>query len=407
MTVHSSHKAFWIIFFVVFIDLLGFGIVFPLLPLYTRYFAMSPADIGWVLGIYSLMQFFCAPLLGRWSDRIGRRPVMLISMAGTWLSFLTLGFAKTFWIFFLARAVDGIAGSNIATAQAYIADMSPKEQRTRNLGMWTGAAFGLGFAFGPALGGGAHWVASLWFPNQPILALQMPFLLAAGLSFANWCFALTCLPESLNQRDSDHLIGSRTFSLTSLLGPLKTLIGPLIIAYAIMILAFSQMEGSFSWVANDLFHFSENTIYAVFAYLGIVMTLVQGGLVRRLSAKMGDKPLVISGMILMIIGLGCLPLIVQSWWLWLMAGTLATGHSLSQPALLSSISKASTDETQGFTMGVCQSLASLSRFMGPLLAGCLYPLVHATGVYGSAAFFMILALALALNGFRHITQAAT
>jgi DHA1 family tetracycline resistance protein-like MFS transporter len=232
----------------------------------------------------------------------------------------------------------------------------------------------------------------------------MPFLLAACLSFANWCFALVCLPESLHERDSDHLIGSRTFSLTALMSPLKTMIGPLIMAYAVMILAFSQMEGSFSWVANDVFHFSENAIYAVFAYLGIVMTLVQGGLVRRLSAKVGDKPLVVSGMILMILGLGLLPLVVQSWWLWLMAGTLATGHSLSQPALLSTVSKASTDTTQGSTMGVCQSLASLSRFLGPLLAGLLYPVAHAMGVYGSAAFFMVIALGLSLNGFRHLNQ---
>jgi MFS transporter, DHA1 family, tetracycline resistance protein len=392
-------RVFWIIFFVVFIDLVGFGIVFPLLPLYARQFQMSEFQIGIVLGIYSLMQFIFAPILGRLSDRVGRRPVLLVSMLGTAVSFFMLAWSHNFWWFFIARALDGIAGSNLATAQAYIADISPKEQRTRNLGMWIGAAFGLGFAFGPFLGGGLHLLGQMILPQA---ALSFPFLVAGAIALINAVFGYFMLPESLKIRDSEHHIGRRTFSWSIIHEHVGAAVGPLIITYAVVIFAFAQMEATFTWISNDLFKLPHIAIYALFGYLGIVMSIVQGGVVRRLAPKMGDKNLAVIGCALMVVGLATLPMFHNVLWLLLTSGLLAAGESFANPALISSISKGSNDYIQGETMGVTQSLASLSRFLGPLAAGYFYQYLGKPSPYFISAIIMLLAILLCQAGFKRL-----
>lgn len=395
-------SAFWIIFFIVFIDLIGFGIVFPLLPLYVRHFQVSEWEFGWTIGVYSLMQFVFAPLLGQLSDKIGRRPVLLVSMLGTALSFLMLAWANNFWWFFVARALDGIAGSNFATAQAYIADISPREQRTRNLGMWIGAAFGLGFAFGPFIGGGLHWLGQyvLHLPN----AMSFPFLVAGVISLINWGLAWFKLPESLTVRDSEHLIGRRTFSLKRILSHLSGPIGWLIVAYSLVILAFAQMESTFSWLAQDRYHFSDQSIYIIFGYLGLVMAFVQGGLIRRLAPRLGDKVLAVAGCILMIAGLLLLPALSGWTGILVASGLLAVGESFAQPTLISGISKATRESVQGETLGVAQSLASLSRFVGPVAAGYAYQHYGFTSPYAVAAVLMLLGVGLCIVGFNRLPR---
>lgn len=398
-----NKSAFWIIFGVVFIDLIGFGIVFPLLPLYARQFQINEFEIGVILGVYSLMQFVFAPVLGRLSDKVGRRPVLLVSMLGTAFSFFMLAFSKTFWWFFIARALDGIAGSNLATAQAYIADISPKEQRTRNLGMWIGAAFGLGFAFGPFIGGGLHLIGQ---HVMPAYALSFPFIIAGVLALMNLGFAMFKLPESLKVRDSEHRVGQRTFSWGIIQGRLADTIGPLILTYAIVIFAFAQMEATFTWLSHDLFKLSNAAIYGIFGYLGIVMALVQGGLVRRLAPKLGDKNLAILGCLLMVISLAAIPLSFNHIWLLLTSGILAAGESLSNPALISSISKGAHDSIQGETMGVTQSLASLSRFIGPVTAGYLYQQFGPSSPYFFSALIMLIAVSVGLIGYRRLIESS-
>jgi MFS transporter, DHA1 family, tetracycline resistance protein len=395
-------SAFWIIFFVVFIDLIGFGIVFPLLPLYARQFHMTEFQIGIVLGIYSLMQFIFAPILGKLSDKVGRRPVLLVSMLGTAFSFFMLAWSKSFWWFFIARALDGVAGSNLATAQAYIADISPKEQRTRNMGMWIGAAFGLGFAFGPFIGGALQVLGEhVW----PTFSLGFPFFVAGLICFLNVAFAWFMLPESLPLRDSEHSVGRRTFSWGIIQSHVSDIVGPLIFSYAVIIFAFAQMEATFTWISHDLFHQGSLAIYALFGYLGIVMAFTQGGLVRRLAPKLGDKNLTLLGCALMVVGLAGLPLIHTLAWLLLTSGILAVGESFCNPALISSISKGATEFVQGETMGVTQSLASLSRFLGPVTAGYLYQHYGAPSPYLTAAIVMLFAINLSLSGFKKLSQA--
>lgn len=397
-------SAFWIIFGVVFIDLVGFGIVFPLLPLYAREFHITELQVGLVLGIYSLMQFLFAPILGRLSDKIGRRPVLLVSMLGTALSFFMLAWSKNFAWFFAARALDGIAGSNLATAQAYIADISPKEQRTRNLGMWIGAAFGLGFAFGPFLGGGLHALAQIIMPQW---ALSFPFFAAGLLALMNVGFAFFKLPESIQLRDSDHEVGQRTSTFTAIRERLVDRIGPLILTYAVIIFAFSQMEASFTWLAHDQFRLSSTTIYGLFGYLGVVMALVQGGLIRRLAPRWGDKNLAVWGCFLMAVGLATIPLNSSLLWLVATSGILAVGESLANPALISSISKGTHEFIQGQTMGVTQSLASLSRFIGPVTAGYLYQQHGALSPYLVSAGLMLVTLLLCLYGYGKLVAKAS
>lgn len=396
-----SKSAFWIIFAVVFIDLIGFGIIFPLLPLYARALNISEVEIVWVIGIYSLMQFLFAPVLGALSDKVGRRPVLLISMVGTALSFFMLAWSKTFWWFLAARALDGIAGSNIATAQAYIADISPKEQRTRNLGMWIGAAFGLGFAFGPFIGGGLHALGQTVMPSQ---ALSFPFLAAGVISLVNVAFAFFRLPESLPLKDSEHRVGHRTASWQAIRQRLQSSTGMLILTYALVIFAFAQMEATFSWLSADMFHLSSTAIYWIFGYLGVVMALVQGGLIRRLAPKLGDKRLALIGCLLMALSLGALPMFQSLAGLMAISGLLAVGHSFANPALISSISKGSSDLIQGETMGVTQSLASLSRFLGPLGAGYLYQHLGPVSPYWFASGLMVVALAMCWGGFSRLNR---
>ncbi len=392
-------SVFWIIFFVVFIDIVGFGIVFPLLPQVAREFNLTGLQVGLVLGVYSLMEFILAPVLGRLSDRIGRRPVLLVYMAGTALSFLMLAFSRNFMWFFIARALDGIAGSNIATAQAYIADVSPREQRTRNLGMWIGAAFGLGFAFGPFLGGGLYLAGQQLLPD---MAIGFPFLAAGILALINLGFAYFKLTESLTLRESEHRIGHRTFSWSTIRERLTENVGPLILSYAIVIFAFSQMEATFTWLSHDTFRLDDLAVYALFGYLGIVMSVVQGGMVRKLAPKMGDRNMALMGCLLMVISLATMPLIPQVAWLVLTAGVLAAGESFSNTALISSISKGASEYLQGETMGVTQSLASLSRFLGPLLAGYCYQQMGPASPYLASAAIMLLASLLCLNGYKKV-----
>ncbi len=400
-----NKSVFWIIFTIVFIDLLGFGIVFPLLPLYARSYHLNEFQVGLILGIYSLMQFLFAPILGRLSDKIGRRPVLIVSLLGTSLSFFMLAWSKSFIWFLVARAVDGIAGSNLATAQAYIADISPKEQRTRNLGMWIGAAFGLGFAFGPFIGGALNLLGQAIVPS---FALGFPFFAAGLLALANTLAAFFILPESLTFRDSQHLVGRRTFSLGVIQDRLSDTVGSLIVTYAIVVFAFAQMEATYTWLSHDLFKLSSIGIYAMFGYLGFVMALVQGGLVRRLEPKLGDKNLTTLGCSIMVVSLAAMPLIHTLAWLLLTSGALALGEGLCNPALISSISKGAHESLQGETMGVSQSLASLSRFFGPLLAGYLYMHYGAESPYFISAIIMLFALTIGLSGYKKLlTQASS
>jgi DHA1 family tetracycline resistance protein-like MFS transporter len=355
-----------VIFTTVFIDLLGFGIVIPVLPFYAEgtQFNATPRTVGLLFASYSVMQLIFSPVLGRLSDKHGRRPVLLVSIIGTGIGFLVLGFAQTLWMLFLGRILDGISGGNISTAQAYIADITTKEDRAKGMGL-LGAAFGLGFIFGPAIGG----ILSRW-------GVHVPFLFAAGLCFANAILLYFTLPETVTP---DHparvsAAGGRGFS--QLIESLrKPRLGFVIIIYFLFIVAFSIMTTAFSLYTMFRFGYDAHHNGYLFAYVGLIAVIIQGVLIGRLVRRFGELPLVVVGALAFAISLFAIPFVGPGAGglaaLLIGGGVFSLGNSLSGPALTSLASKTVGAAEQGTVMGVTQSAGSLARAVGPSLAAVL------------------------------------
>ena len=355
-----------VIFTTVFIDLVGFGIVIPVLPFYaegTRFNA-TPRTVGLLFASYSIMQLIFAPVLGRLSDKYGRRPVLLISIIGTGIGFLILGFATTLWMLFLGRMLDGITGGNISTAQAYIADITTKEDRAKGMGL-VGAAFGLGFIFGPAIGG----ILSRW-------GVEVPFLFAAGLCFANALLLYFTLPETVTPDHPARVSASRGRGWSQLIEALKQpRLGFVLIIYFLFIVAFSIMTTSFSLYAMFRFGYDAQHTGYLFAYVGLIAVIIQGLLIGKLVQRFGELPLVIVGALFFAGSLFAVPFVgpMTGGLLALLigGGIFSMGNSLSGPALTSLASKSAGPADQGSVLGVTQSVASLARAVGPSIAALL------------------------------------
>ncbi|HEY8186448.1 MAG TPA: MFS transporter [Pyrinomonadaceae bacterium] len=371
-----------VIFTTVFIDLVGFGIVIPVLPFYaegTRFNA-SPRTVGLLFASYSIMQLIFSPILGRLSDKHGRRPVLLLSIIGTGIGFLILGFAKTLWMLFVGRILDGITGGNISTAQAYIADITTKEDRAKGMGL-IGAAFGLGFVFGPAIGG----VLSRW-------GVEVPFLFAAGLCFANALLLYFTLPETITPDHPARVSAARGRGLSQLLQSLKDpRLGFVLVIYFFFIVSFSIMTTAFSLYTMFRFGYDAQHTGYLFTYVGILAVIVQGGLIGRLVKHFGELPLVIVGAFLFAGSLFAVPFVGPHsgglLGLLIGGGLFSIGNSLSGPALTSLASKSVGPSEQGSVLGVTQSVASLARAVGPTLAALLiHSAIAYIGADGQAHF---------------------
>ena len=355
-----------VIFTTVFIDLVGFGIVIPVLPFYaegTRFNA-TPRTVGFLFASYSVMQLIFSPVLGRLSDKHGRRPVLLVSIIGTGIGFLFLGFATTLWMLFVGRILDGITGGNISTAQAYIADITTKENRAKGMGL-IGAAFGLGFVFGPAIGG----VLSHW-------GVEVPFLFAAGLCFLNALLLYFTLPETVTPDHPARISAAGGRGLAQLIESLKNpRLGFVLIIYFLFIVAFSIMTTTFSLFTMFRFGYDAQHTGYLFAYVGVLAVIVQGGLIGRLVKRFGELPLVIVGALLFAGSLFAVPFVGPQagglLGLLIGGGLFSIGNSLSAPTLTGLASKSVGPAEQGSILGVTQSVASLARAVGPVLAAFL------------------------------------
>jgi MFS transporter, DHA1 family, tetracycline resistance protein len=353
-----------VIFVTVFIDLIGFGIVIPVLPFYVEgtEFNASPSTVGLLFASYSVMQLLFTPILGRLSDRYGRRPILLISLIGTGLGFLMIGFATTLWMLFAGRIIDGISGGNISTAQAYIADITTPENRAKGMGL-IGAAFGLGFVFGPAIGG----VLSRW-------GIHVPFLFAAGLSFANALLLYFVLPETVTP-DHPARASAATARWSHLLRALKqSRLAFILLIYFLFVVAFSIMTTTFGLFTMYRFGYDAHDTGWLFVFVGIIGAVIQGGLIGRLVNRFGELPLIVTGALLFSASLFAIPFTGPQTGLaalLLVGGTFAVGNSLSTPALTGLASKSVGRGEQGGVLGVTQSVASLSRTVGPLVASYL------------------------------------
>ena len=363
-----------VIFITVFIDLIGFGIVIPVLPFYvegTRFNA-SPRVVGLLFASYSIMQLIFTPILGRLSDKYGRRPVLFLSLLGTGLGFLILGFATTVWMLFAGRIIDGITGGNISTAQAYIADVTTPENRAKGMGM-VGAAFGLGFIFGPAIGG----ILSRW-------GINIPFLFAAGLAFSNAILLYFTLPETVTP-DHPARASAAVGRWSQLARALKQQRLAFVLSiYFLFIVAFSIMTASFALFTMYRFGYDAHDTGWLFVFVGVIGAIVQGGLIGRLVKRFGEMPLVIAGALLFAASLFTIPLTGPHTGLatlLLVGGTFALGNGLSTPTLMGLASKSVGRGEQGGVLGVTQSVASLARTVGPLVSSAL--IYSAVATYGT------------------------
>jgi DHA1 family tetracycline resistance protein-like MFS transporter len=371
-----------IVFVTVFIDLLGFGIIIPLMPFYAETFGATALTVGLLMTSFSLMQFLFAPFWGRLSDRIGRRPVILIGLLGSALSYLLFGLATSLTLLFAARLAAGIAGANIPTAQAYMADITTPENRARGMGL-VGAAFGLGFIFGPAIGG----FLSQW-------GYQAPSFFASALSFANFIAAWFLLPESRPQPREDLARRSR-LDLLRYAGTRPGL-PALLLIYFIVVTSFASFETTFALYSERRFSFSASTIGYVFAFVGTVLSIVQGFLVGRVVPRLGERRIVPLAIVIVAAGLAIVPFAPSVPILMVACGLLAVGMGFHSPSITSLISRRAQADTQGGVLGLSQSLASLARVVGPAWGGWLYDEFGMTTPYLSAAGLMAVAFAISV-----------
>ena len=358
------------IFLTCFIDILGFGIVIPVLPLYAEHFGATAVQIGWLVGIFSLAQFFFAPIWGKVSDRVGRKPVLLVGLVGTVAGYMLMGLANTVLMLFVARLIDGISGANIGAAQAYLADISTPENRAKAMGL-LGAAFGLGFVFGPALGG---W-ASVTFNYAA------PMFIAAGLALVNFFFVMLCLPEShqpeARPKRSESLfphlldhVERRTYAWS-------------LASYFLVIVGFSMMTAIFALLLLHRFGLDALHTGYILAGVGILGVIIQGGLIGRLVKRFGEAPLALVGAVFMCIGLCGLALSPGMKWMFAATAAVGIGNSLLMPTLPALASRSAEASWQGRALGVMQSSGSLARWVGPMMAGLLLSaqLHRGSGVY--------------------------
>ncbi len=365
-----------LIFLTIFIDMVGFGIVLPILPLSVEEgrFGASPLAMGLLMGIYSLLQLVFAPVFGKISDRVGRKPVLVVSILGTAAGFAILGAAQTLAMLFLGRIIDGISGGNIATAQACIADVTPPDQRSKSMAL-IGAAFGLGFVFGPAMGG----VLSERY------GFSTPFYVAAGLALLNAVLVMRFLPEthSKENRADERATLGEVFRAEH-----GTMIGLILLAYLTSITGFSIMTALFAVFCKKHFGLAKDDIGYLLAYIGVLGIFIQGGLVRRLMRRPIEKQLALIGAAVLSLSLFLLPMAGSvPRVMWVCVG-LALGNGFITPMLNGLVSRHTSARAQGRVLGLMQSSGSLGRFAGFSMAFWLLEFESVDAHYGRVPFWV-------------------
>jgi len=393
------------IFVIAFIDILGFSLILPLVPYYTERYGASDFVTGLLVASYAAAQLIGAPLLGRLSDRYGRRPILLVSIAGTALGFVVFGLAEQVGgalagalggaallntlivtVLFAARIIDGLTGGNISVAQAYITDITTAENRARGLGI-IGVAFGLGFIIGPAVGGLLSTVG-----------LYVPVFVAAGIAGVNWFMVLAFLPESLGEEERSAIADSQTagerrsFSLKALREALvRPLVGTLLLVTFFFGLAFAIVQTVFSLYALRKFGLPEQQTAFILTYVGVISVIVQGGLIGPLTKRFSEITLILGAIIVMAAGLLAWGLAPSVPLLLVSLAPIAFAGGVMNVTLRSTITKAVTRQEYGGTLGLQSGIESLTRVLAPMLGGLL---IGAMGAWapGAAGTLILVAL---------------
>jgi MFS transporter, DHA1 family, tetracycline resistance protein len=354
------------------LDLVGFGIVLPILPLYAERFGASPATVGLLVASFSIAQLVFSPIWGRVSDRVGRKPVLVLSLAGTAVGSLLMGVADSLWLLFLGRILDGISGASVSVAQAAVADLAPPEQRPRLLGL-LGAAFGLGFVAGPAIGA----LAALRGP-------ELPFLIAAGIASVNALVASRRLPDlrPAPVADPDHAAAP----------PLRAIADLVTMAFCSLV-AFSAFEATFALFGEDRLGLDEASTGAVFVGVGVLLVVVQSALVHPVVTRLGEGGALRAGLTANAAGLALLAA-VDGWPLLVPAlGLLTVGQGLVTPALASAVAGRVDPSRRGLTLGYQQAAGGLARVVGPVLGGLAFQHIGVPAPYvGGAVLLAVCAL---------------
>ena len=360
---------------IVFIDLIGFGMIIPILPLYAQGFRATEWQIGLLLASYSFMQFLASPVLGWFSDRYGRKSVLLCSLIGSAAGYMLMASAVSLATLFAARILAGISGASVGTASAYIADITPPENRSKRIGL-IGAAFGIGFVLGPAIGG----ILSHF-------SVAAPFWFAAFLSILNAIVMWVVLPEP--ERHAVRQQG-RVDLRETLEQAGSWRLGVITVTYFIGIAGFAIVTVIYAQVSNRRFDLNQSQISYIFVMMGLIGALIQGGAIGRLARRFGDVDLAIAGFALMAVSMIAMPLAHSIPVFLLFSAGLAMGNSLSQPTISAIASKGASPALQGRVLGVVQSAGSLGRVFGPVIAGILLTSDHlrSNSRYGNTPFLV-------------------
>ena len=427
----QNRRTLGIVFLTLFLDLVGFSIIFPLFPAMLEYYLphgagdssllgqlvgqlagwaeasgaedprlMTAVLFGGILGsLYSVLQFLCAPLWGAWSDRVGRRKVLLITISGIALSYLLWFFAASFWILILARIVSGAMGGNLSVATAAVADTTSREKRSSGLAL-IGIAFGLGFIVGPAIGGLCSMIDLTEI--MPGLAefgvnpFSLPALVALILSLANLVWVARRFKETLpeEKRVEPEKRGLPVFHIFTTGSPE---IKRTNLLYLIFMLAFSGMEFTLTFLAVERFAFSPAQNGGMFVFIGFILIVVQGGIVRRLAKPVGEKRLAIAGLFCGIFAFLALAITLNLGPFFIALAIMALAMGLASPTLSALISLYSNESEQGANLGVFRSAGSLARAIGPLVAAFVYFAYGSQSAYLFGAVVVILPLLMALK----------
>ncbi len=387
-----------LIFLVVLIDLIGFGIIIPILPRYSEtHFGANELQIGILIASFSFFQLLSSPLLGRLSDRIGRKPVITFSLLVSAISYVIFAFAPNYWVALLSRSICGVGGGSISAAQAYIADVTESSDRTKGMGI-LGMAFGLGFVLGPFIGGMlAEW------------GYIVPNLSAAFFSFIALILTRLFLEESLQTKseirvNTDDLLSTfkssrfqRAFS--------NVYVGRFLLMFFIITFSIANTYGVIPIFAYRYLHFSDREIGYVYAVIGIVGVIFQGYLIGKLTRFIGERFLMLIGMVLMFSGLALIPFSTKMVFLmWLLIVIISIGLALINPTILSYISKLTSSKEQGEILGVNQSMGSLGRVIGPIWGGFSFNVFNYGAPFWTASIFTLIALFIGISNFEQMKK---
>jgi DHA1 family tetracycline resistance protein-like MFS transporter len=359
------------IFITIFVDLLGYGIMLPLLPFYVQAQDGGAAIAGALSSLYASAQLFAGPVLGALSDRFGRRPVLLVCLLGTSLGYFILGLANSLPLIFLAVLIDGLTGGNLTTAYAYIADVTTSENRARGMGM-VGAAFGLGLMAGPALGG----LLSKY-------GLYLPAFTASAIALSNVIFGYFVLPESLPMERREIKPFSQMFNWVNQFAGLfrQANIQKFLLALFLLNLAFAGLQANFPLYSNQRFQWTPTQNSYFYLYVGICAVFIQGFLFGKLQPRFGERKLALFGLTCMVIGLAGMALAREAWMLFPSVTVVALGTGTSIPSLTALVSLRVLESGQGRLMGGTQTLLSLTNIIGPTLAGLTFELITFSAPY--------------------------